>query len=65
MLRQPEALNCLPLELINGLHEDSDSDIFAFKTQSNFQLENEIDPCKGIFEGIFHQKVLPIFKVFL
>ena len=31
-------------------------------THLNFQVENEIDALTSIFEGIFHQKVLPILK---
>ena len=67
MLQQPETLNCLVLELINGLCKDSDlkAKAFAILKNMNFQLENEVNPFKSIFEGIFHQKLLPVLKLFL
>ena len=56
MLRQPETLNYLLLELINDLRWDSNPKVFAFMKHLNFQLEIEIDPFKNIFEGIFTEK---------
>ena len=35
-----------------------------FMSHLNFQLENEIDPFKTIFERIFHQKVPPVLTPF-
>ena len=32
----------------------TDSNVFALMTHLNFQLENEVDPFKSVFEGIFH-----------
>ena len=49
---------------MKGLHLDSDSNVFAFMTHLNFHLENEIDPFKSIFEGVFFIKSAPSFQTF-
>ena len=41
-----------------------DSNIFAFMTHLNFQLENEIVAFKSIFKRVFHKKMLSVLKIF-
>ena len=41
------------------------SNIFAFMTHLNFQLENEIVAFKSIFKRMFHKKMLSVLKLFL
>ena len=48
----------------DGLRLEADSHVFAFITYLNFLLENEIDPFKSIFKGIFLKKCSQSSNIF-
>jgi len=59
LLQQRETSNYLLLELVNGLHQDSYSNVFAVMKHLNFQLENEIDHLKISLKGFFTKRCSP------